>query len=111
MTEPNESDRVPPSVREHVKRSLDTLRSIQARLLRARWLDDKFAGNGRYESEAYEALLDEAQGWLGVIEQFRTAAAQQGVDAAQVIKELGGLSNLDRSERAARYAAAFRGVA
>lgn len=96
---------IPQTVLDQVRSALARARNIAERLQQCRGLDDQFQGNGRYESEVFERLSEEMSQPMKTIGLFRELAPKNGVDAEQVIAELGGLAELRLSERAVKYGA------
>jgi hypothetical protein len=92
----DENKKIPPRVLDQVRRQLGVL----AVITRARQTDERFAGRGRYEAEAYlhhKTSLDLA--WQRLAE-FERLCSAHGVEPKTVYTELGEPPQLSEGAQA-----------
>lgn len=83
---------VPDGVRQRLTDHLAWLKRHADELQRARELDKKFGGEGRYESEAFAKY--ESQPADPFLANFRLLAKRNGIDPERAIREAGGVPDV-----------------
>ena len=81
---------IPTQVLNRISHALATLRQIDAALIAGRDLDRRFGGEGRYEAETWEKSVESIIRQTALLAEFRTRAADMGIDGDAVIADLGG---------------------
>lgn len=95
--------KIPESVIEGLTRAIAAIESFNEAIEAGRYLDQQQGGQGRYEFESFEnrsASIDQAQ---ETIASFRAKCPEKGIDAEQVLTELGYVPPLEMSEAAKEW--------
>jgi N12 class adenine-specific DNA methylase len=90
---------IPDFVQKQVIDAIESLRSINEEMERGRQLDNRFGGEGRWESDIYEAVQGGIQKCNEVIATFRKYAPLNNVDAEAFLQILGGVPEIMFSEK------------
>lgn len=86
---------LPSGIRDQLTHHVGWLKNHAENLERARALDKKFGGEGRYESEVHEKI--DRTNSDKFLKQFRELATKNNIDAERAIQEAGGVPDLSLS--------------
>lgn len=94
---------IPETVIEGLNRAISSIESFNKAIESGRYLDQQQGGQGRYEFESFEnrsPSIDQAQ---ETISKFRAMCPEKGIDAEQILKDLGYAPPLEMSEQAQEW--------
>ncbi len=100
--EGDEAAKLPERILDRVRGAVATIQEHERDVEQARHTDRMFAGGGRYESEFF-AKRPARQQSLDMLAEFRKMAGKNGIDPDKVLKELGGVPDVQKSAAAVSW--------
>ncbi|KAI9130055.1 SNF2-related protein [Acaryochloris sp. CCMEE 5410] len=94
---------IPESIIEGLKGAISEIESFNEAIEAGRYLDQTQGGQGRYEFESFENRSPSIHQAQETISQFRAMCPEKGVDAEQVLNDLGYVPPLEISEQAQEW--------
>lgn len=94
---------IPESVIEGLTHAILAIASFNEAIEAGRYLDQQQGGQGRYEFESFENRSPSIGQAQETISEFRAKCPEKGVDAEQVLTELGYVPPLEMSEQAQEW--------